>query len=122
MVMQNTLDIPHQVADVMGALARCSRQQHAVAVVVPLREGTREVASEFLAEGPPFDPAEIGLTGHRVFLTDSEVLFLFETEGELATLDRILAEPEFWTVASAWEHLAAGEPRVATIAFDWSQH
>ena len=119
--MENTLDITHQVADVMGALAR-SRKQHSIAIVVPLREGSREIAAEFLAEGPPFDPKEIGLTAHRVFLTDTEVVFVFETDAELSTLDRILAEPEFWTVASAWEHLAAGEPRVATIAFDWSQH
>jgi hypothetical protein len=119
--MEQTLDIPHRVADAMGALASCSRKQHSIAIIVPLREGTREVASEFLAEGPPFDPKLLGLTRHRVFLTDSEVVFVFETEGELSTLDHILAEPEFWSIASAWEHLASGEPRVATIAFDWPQ-
>jgi hypothetical protein len=119
-VMEQTLDIPHRVADAMGALEGCSGKQHAIAIVVPLREGMREVASEFLAEGPPFDPKEIGLSRHGVFLTDSEVVFVFETEGNLTTLDRILAEPEFWSIVSAWDHLAAGEPRVGTVAFDWS--
>jgi hypothetical protein len=119
--MEQTLDIPHRVSDAMSTLARCRRTEHAIAIVVPLREGTREVASEFLAEGPPFDPKELGLLRHRVFLTETEVVFVFETEGDLTTLDRILAEPEFWSIASAWEHLADGEPRVGTVAFDWSQ-
>ncbi len=47
---------------------------------------------------------------------------MFETSGELTALDRILAEPEFWSIASAWDHLVDGEPRIATIAFDWSLH
>jgi hypothetical protein len=121
MAMEQTTDIPHRVAEVMHALGACSPRQHAIAIVVPLREGMREVASEFLAEGPPFDPGAIGIARHRVFLTDSEVVFVFETDGELSALDRILAEPEFWSMVSAWGHLSAGEPRVGTMAFDWSQ-
>ena len=46
---------------------------------------------------------------------------MFETSGELTTIDRILAEPECWSIASAWEHLVDGEPRVGVVAFDWSQ-
>ena len=120
--MEQTLDMPHRVADAMTTLSQCSRKQHGIAIVIPLREGMRDVASEFLAEGPPFDPEQLGLSRHIVFLTDSEVVFVFETSGELTTIDRILAEPEFWSIASAWEHLIDGEPRVGVVAFDWSQH
>ncbi len=54
--MEQTLDIPHRVAGAMTTLARCSPKQHGIAIVMPLREGMREVAAEFLAEGPPSTP------------------------------------------------------------------
>ena len=59
-------------------------QEHSIAVVLPLREGMREVAAEFLEEGPPFDPEHLGLVRHQVFLGDSEVIFVFETVASLA--------------------------------------
>ncbi len=118
--MQPTLDIPHRLAEEMGALA-AHGTRHGIAVVLPLREGMREVAADFLEEGPPFAPEQLGLARHQVFVTDSEVVFVFETEGPLPELDRILAEPDFWSVAPAWEHLAAGEPRVASLAYEWPE-
>jgi hypothetical protein len=118
--MEQMVEIPDRLAEAMGTLAEQSTNRHNLAVVVPLRDGMREVAAEFLAEGPPFSPKEIGIVSHRVFLTDAEVVFVFETEGELSALDRILAEPEFWSMVSAWEHLSSGQPRVGTAAFEWS--
>lgn len=117
--MQPTLDIPHRLAEQMAELEAHGPRAHSIAVVLPLRDGMREVAAEFLEEGPPFDPRELGLARHQVFLGDSEVIFVFETEASLATLDQVLAEPEFWSIVSSWEHLAEGAPRVASIAFDW---
>lgn len=117
--MQPTLDIPHRLAESMAELESRSPKAHSVAVVLPLRDGMRDVASEFLEEGPPFDPERLGLVRHQVFLGDSEVIFVFETEAGLAALDQVLAEPEFWSLVTPWEHLADGDPHVAFVAFDW---
>ncbi len=117
--MTTALDIPSRLAEAMGELAAGGTCRHCLAVVVPLREGMKEVAADFLAEGPPFAPEALGLARHQVFLTDSDAIFVFETDEGLTSLEQILAEPDFWTVAPAWEHLAAGEPRVATIAYEW---
>ncbi len=92
-----------------------------LAVVVPLVEGRCDVVREFLAEGPPFEPREIGLESHKVFLTDREVIFVFETEEGAKAFERILAEPELWDVISSWEHCMSDEPRAATAVYEWTK-
>ena len=85
---------------------RCTRPRRtavpgsheSIAIVVPLAEGRSEVVREFLAEGPPFDPTGIGLESHKVFLTDREAIFVFDTVEGAQAFERILAEPEFWDV------------------------
>src|ERR1041385_1708701 len=69
--------------------------------------------------GPLFDPGEVGLESHAVFLTDRETIFVFETEQGVKALERILNEPEFWDVVSPWEHCMAEEPRLAAAVFEW---
>jgi hypothetical protein len=119
--MEATVDIP-QLETAMNAVAHQPRNVHGIAIVLPLKEGMREIAAEYLVEGPPFDPRELGLMRHQVYLSDTEAVFVFETEGALDTLDRMLADPDFWALAKAWEHIAAGEPRLATAAYVWPRH
>jgi hypothetical protein len=95
------------------------RAHRSVAVVVPLTDGRCDVVREFLSEGPPFEPGTIGLESHTVFLTDHEVIFVFETEEGVRAFERILAEPELWDVISSWEHCMSEEPRVAQPVFEW---
>jgi hypothetical protein len=92
---------------------------HKLAIVLPLDPGKRSVAHEYLAEGPPFDLDAAGVDAHEVFLTDEEAIFVFGMPKGPATLERILADEEFWSVVAAWEHIAAGAPRVASVAYDW---
>lgn len=91
-----------------------------IAVVVPLAEGRCDVVREFLAEGPPFEPGEVGLESHKVFLTEREAVFVFETEEGAKAFERILAEPELWDVISSWEHCMADEPRIAQPVYEWT--
>jgi hypothetical protein len=112
------LDVPRLTEQVSALESRASRL-HSLAVVLPIREGMREVAAEFLAEGPPFAPETLGLAGHAVFITDSEIVFLFETREGLGTLAEIAADPDFWTVVEAWEHVMADQPRIAPAIYDW---
>lgn len=107
------------VAERLAVLRRKGRGHGAVAVVVPLAEGRSEVVREFLEEGPPFDPGEVGLASHQAFLTDREVVFVFETEEGARALERILAEPELWDVVPHWQHHLAGEPRIGLAVFEW---
>ncbi len=117
--MTGTLDIS-RVLERLEIVRRKGSGHEAVAVVVPLAEGTTEVVREFLEEGPPFDPREVGLESHRAFLTEREVVFVFETAQGAAALEKILAEPELWEVVPHWQHLVAGEPRIGLAVFEWS--
>ena len=121
--MTVTLDVSQVGARLQAlhqaALHRAPGTHECVAVVVPLVEGRSDVIREFLAEGPPFDPADVGLQSHAVFLTDREAIFVFDTIEGAQAFERILAEPEFWGVVPAWEHNLAEEPRVGAVVYEW---
>lgn len=87
-------------------------------VVLPLAPGMREVARDVVAEGPPFDPAGLGITEHEVFLSDAEAVFTFALAEGPETLERLLAQEDFWSVVSTWERIASGRPRIAEVAYD----
>jgi hypothetical protein len=87
-------------------------------VVVPLLEGSREQAAELLRGGPPFDPEEVGLERHHVFLTDEEAVFVFEAE-DLDSTERLIGGGAFWTAAEAWKDVVAGPPRIGADAYSW---
>jgi hypothetical protein len=102
-----------------AAAHRVPGSHESIAVVVPLGPGRSEVVHEFLAEGPPFDPRRIGLESHKVFLTDREAIFVFDTVEGAHAFERILADPDFWDVVPAWEHNVSEEPRIGTIVYEW---
>ena len=87
-------------------------------LVVPLADGAGERVAKLLRKGPPFDPAEIGLGRHQVFLTESEAIFLFESVSPEAA-DRLLSSSRVWAAASAWKELVAGPPRLADEVYSW---
>jgi hypothetical protein len=87
-------------------------------LVLPLVEGAQQRAAELLRKGPPFDPGEIGLGRHHVFLTESEAVFLFESESP-DVAERLLSSSRLWAAAAAWNDLVAGPPRLADNAFSW---
>jgi hypothetical protein len=89
-----------------------------LALVVPLKQGAKPQAESLLAQGPPFDPAGLGLVSHEVFLTEHEAVFVFE--GAPAELLNRSAENEtIWDAAAAWEPLVEGSIRFAERAYAW---
>ena len=118
--MTATIEIA-KLAEQLVALNLPDNVHGSFAVVLPLAEGRAEVVREFLTEEPPFDPAQLGLEHHQVFVTDTEAIFVFETKAGLTDLEQLLAEPEFWDVVAAWERCAAGEPKVVAAAYEWSE-
>lgn len=89
-------------------------------VVAPLREGAREAARLLVEAGPPFDPAEANLTTHEVYLTDHEVVFVFEGDDAKAAVEALLGEAGVVKAATAWRDCLAGRPRLAERAFGWA--
>lgn len=90
-------------------------------VVLPLVEGAIDRAAELLRKGPPFDPDEVGLGRHQVFLTENEAIFLFEAESAEAA-DHLLSGSSLWAAAAAWKDLVAGPPRLAEDMYSWARN
>jgi hypothetical protein len=89
-----------------------------VIVVLPLKEGAHEGAAAVLEQGPPFDPEQVGLERHQVYLTEREAIFVFEADVADA-VDRLVNDLSLWGAAAAWIDLVAGPPRIAQEAFSW---
>ncbi len=90
------------------------------AVVVPLAPGSEAAVRTLLAAGPPFDPRQLGLERHEVYVTPREVVFVVESR-RAAGLEDLLAEPGLWQGAAAWIEHVAGPPRVAETAYSWAR-
>ncbi|HEV8602563.1 MAG TPA: cupin domain-containing protein [Gaiellaceae bacterium] len=89
-----------------------------VVVVLPLKEGARDRAATVLDHGPPFDPQQVGLDRHQVFLTDHEAVFLFEAD-ETDAVNRLVGDTTLWAAGAAWKDLVAGPPRLAQDVYSW---
>jgi hypothetical protein len=107
-----------ELAEHLSSLLGEERVMSRAVVVLPLREGTSEQAAKLLRGGPPFDPEEVGLERHHVFLTEREAVFVFEADSRDAA-DRLIGEGHFWSAASAWKDLVEGPPRLAEDAYSW---
>jgi len=91
------------------------------AILVPIVEGAAGAVEELLAAGPPFDPDETGLDRHEVFVTDAEVVFVFESRDGIEAVEAMLADPDVEVLADAWQLHMAGPPRLARPAYAWSR-
>ena len=112
---------PGIISELAEHLASQLGKAHAMSravVVLPLREGASEQAAELLRAGPPFDPGEVGLERHHVFLTEREAVFVFEADSREAA-DKLVGERRFWSAASAWKEIVEGPPRLAEDAYSW---
>lgn len=107
-------EIAERMADV-----RSSTQRTHVAVVLPLAEGSEKEARALLEAGPPFDPSTPGLDAHQVYLTQSEVVIVFETGKGSDSIDELLLDPDLWMSAAAWRPHLAGPPRLAETVYSW---
>ncbi len=108
---------------VIGELAQrlaALRPGRRTTVVLPLQPGSGPEVRELLAAGPPFDPDELELVRHEVFLTPDEAIFVFESRHGAGPLEQLLAEPELWQGAAAWAPYIAGPPRIAEDAYSWA--
>lgn len=110
--------IVSELASRLSTLRHDRRLSERIALVVPLKPGARPKAESLLAQGPPFDPAGLGLEEHEVFLTDAEVVFVFEGVPALL-LNRSAEDETIWDAAQAWEPLVDGSIRFAERVYAW---
>jgi len=93
----------------------------AVMVVARLLPDAGPQAQRMLANGPPFDPEERGFHRHRVFLTATEVIFLFEAPEVEWIVDDIVNDPVVSAAFTAWRPLLDGPPRLAHLRYAWER-
>jgi hypothetical protein len=91
------------------------------AIVVPLKDGSREAAQALLESGPPFDPTLTALERHEVFLGEREAIFVFDSPVGIESLQPLLEDADVWRGLAAWGELLDGTPRFAEAAFSWSK-
>jgi hypothetical protein len=94
-----------------------------VAIVARLKDGTETRAAELLAEGPPFDLAEAGLARHSVYLSASEVVFVFEGHQVDSPLTELVDERPhpLGPALDQWRAIVDGPPRIARERFGWER-
>jgi hypothetical protein len=93
-----------------------------IAIVARLNERAEPRAAELLEKGPPFDPGERGFERHAVYLSATEVVFIFEGREVESILDEIIGDPFCWLLSAAlneWRPLIDGTPRIARPAYSW---
>ncbi len=96
-----------------------------IAIIARLKEGSQSPAAELLAGGPPFDLAETGLAPHAVYLSASEVVFVFEGHQVEWMVDDLITNPwlhpELERAFDRWRAIVDGPPRIARARFDWGR-
>ncbi len=108
-----------ELAERLAALQFGADARRRIAIVLPLHEDAHEAVRELLAAGPPFDPVELDLERHVVFLTPSEAVFIFESRHGADALEPLLQDPKLWQSVAAWHDYIAGPPRIAEDVFSW---
>jgi hypothetical protein len=93
-----------------------------VVVVLPLLPGTAPLAEELLVAGPPFDPSQTRLEEHYVFVTEQEVVFLFEGPDAADIVQHMVRNPRVLKQAARWRCCLAGRPRVAEQHYAWARN
>jgi hypothetical protein len=94
-----------------------------LALIARLKPGTEVRAEELIATGPPFDPQESGFARHSVYLSASEVVFVFEAQEVEWLVEALVENPFQWMEAAfdAWRPLVEGSPRIAREKCFWER-
>lgn len=95
-----------------------------LAIVARLKKGSESRARELIAAGPPFDLEHTGLARHSIYLSATEVIFVFEGHEVEWMVDDLLDEPfrlEMVRALDQWRAIVDGLPRIARQTFEWER-
>ena len=91
-----------------------------VAVIARLRPGSRERATQILAEGATYELGETGFRRHSVFLAEDLAIFVFEGAGIEELVRDLVDDPVRSAAFSVWGPLLEGTPALAREEFHWA--
>jgi hypothetical protein len=100
-----------EISDLLLSLTQ-HVEGEALAVSVPLKRGCLGRARKLLEQGPPLDPALLGLSGHEVYLGESAAVFVFRGSNVRARVDKAIRHPAVWRAGLAWQRCFAGPPQI----------
>lgn len=86
-------------------------------VVVPLKANCEGQIRSLVEQGPPFDPRDLGLEHHAVYLANDEIVFVFVGPGANAAIEHAMRRPTLWRAGLAWRNYIAGAPRRVSDAY-----
>jgi hypothetical protein len=111
-----------EIAERLAALQLDAAAPRSIALVVPLKPGSREAVRALLAQGPPFDPEQLPeLEHHQVFVSDEQVIFAFESSGGVDAFAARLVDPDLLQAALVWREHVVGPPRIAEGVYSWTR-
>ena len=90
-----------------------------VVITARLNEGSEARARELVAAGPPFDPRQIGLARHGVFVGSDIVVFVFEGHDVERRLSQLVNDRLNSAAFSGWAPLLAEQPKIAHETYHW---
>ena len=95
-----------------------------LAVIARLKPGAEVRGEKLIARGSPFDPKESGFARVSVYLSASEVMFVFEAHEVESLVEALIDDPFQSMVEEALDAsrpLVDGEPRIARAKFFWER-
>jgi hypothetical protein len=111
-----------EIAERLAALQLDAVAPRSIALVVPLKPGSREAVRELLAQGPPFDPEQLPeLERHEVFVSDDQVIFVFHSSASIDAFAARLVDPGLLQAALAWRDHVDGPPRIGEGVYSWAR-
>lgn len=90
-------------------------------IVARLADGAHDDAEVLIANGPPFDPEQLGFHRHAAYLTAGEVVFVFEGPQVEWIVNDLVDDPIISDAFGPWRELIEGAPRLAHERFYWSR-
>jgi hypothetical protein len=93
-----------------------------VAIIAHLKKGSEQRAADLVGAGPPFDLADTGIVRHSVYVSDHEVVFVFEGHDVEWIVDQLIDEPFHYELHHAleqWREIVDERPRIAREQFGW---
>ena len=91
-------------------------------IVGGLRDGVHDEAEALLREGPPFEPAQVGLERHSAYLTARGVIFVFEADEVEWIVNDLIDDPSVAPFFGPWQKLIEDTPRLAHERFHWDRN
>jgi hypothetical protein len=90
-----------------------------LAFTARLRPGARERARELIGRGPPLELDGTGFDAHQVFLSNTDVVFVFESRGERQPVRVSGESAEVLRALRAWNDVLETAPVPAEVVFSW---